>query len=34
MNDFIFLVDRLEDAQKIADEAISLFRNRGFKLVK
>ena len=23
----------LEDAQKIADETISLFRNRGFKLI-
>ena len=28
------MVDRLEDAQKIADEAISLFKNRDFKLVK
>ena len=35
MDDFIFSVDCLEDAQKIADEAItSLFRNCGFKLVK
>ena len=34
MDDFIFSVDRLEDAQKITDEAISLFKNRGFKLVK
>ena len=28
------MVDRLKDAQKIADKAINLFRNRGFKLVK
>ena len=34
MDDFIFLVNCLEDAQKITDEAISLFRNHDFKLVK
>ena len=34
MDDFIFLVNRLEDAQKIADEAISLFSNCAFKLLK
>ena len=30
----IFSVDSFDDAQLIANEAIALFRSRGFKLVK
>ena len=34
MDDFIFSVDSLEDAQMITNESIALFRSRGFNLVK
>ena len=34
MDDFIFSVDSLEDAQMITNESIALFRGRGFNLVK
>ena len=33
MNDFIFSIDSLEDAQMITNEFIALFRSRGFHLV-
>ena len=34
MDDLIFSVDSLESAQTITNEAVSLFKSRGFKLVK
>ena len=34
VDDFIFSADSFDDAQLIANEAIALFRSRGFKLVK
>ena len=34
MDDLIFSADSLENAQTIAHEAVSLFKSRGFKLVK
>ena len=34
MHDLIFSVDSLESAQTITNEAVSLFKSRGFKLVK
>lgn len=34
MDDLIFSADNLENAQTIAHEAVSLFKSRGFKLVK
>ena len=34
VDDFIFSADSFDDAQPIANEAIALFRSRGFELVK
>ena len=34
VDDFIFSVDSLEDAQMITNESFALFRSRGFNLVK
>ena len=34
MDDLIFSVDSLESAQTITNEAVNLFKSRGFKLVK
>ena len=34
VDDFIFSADSFDDAQQIANEAIALFRSRGFELVK
>ena len=34
VDDFIFSADSFNDAQQIANEAIALFRSRGFKLGK